>query len=101
MAKHIYDKDGEYKGKILSDEEHSKKQNADSGVPFWEASYSDDTKFIFKLFIFLILPIYIPTIVFGWKSYFISSNEFEIVDWIFIIAAVIAILGYFINKKDN
>ena len=24
MAKHLYDKDGKYKGKILSDEEHSK-----------------------------------------------------------------------------
>ena len=96
MAKHIYDKDGEYKGKILSDEEHSKKQNSDNEIYF-----GDDSKFIFKLFIFLILPIYIPTMVFGWKSYFILSNEFEIVDWIFIIVAVIAILGYFINKKDN
>ena len=26
MAKHIYDEDGNYKGKILSDEEHSKKR---------------------------------------------------------------------------
>ena len=25
MAKHIYDKDGNYKGKILSDEEHQRK----------------------------------------------------------------------------
>ena len=27
MAKHLYDKDGKYKGKILSDEEHFKKQH--------------------------------------------------------------------------
>jgi len=27
MPKHIYDKDGSYKGKILSDEEHDKKQS--------------------------------------------------------------------------
>jgi len=26
MAKHIYDEDGNYKGKILSDEEHSKRR---------------------------------------------------------------------------
>ena len=29
MAKHIYDKEGNYKGKILSDEEHSEKERKD------------------------------------------------------------------------
>ncbi|MDC3309066.1 hypothetical protein OAV26_02445 [Crocinitomicaceae bacterium] len=30
MAKHIYDKDGKYKGKILSDEEHRKRRKVES-----------------------------------------------------------------------
>ena len=31
MPKHIYDKEGNYKGKILSDEEHQEKQASSSG----------------------------------------------------------------------
>ena len=46
MAKHIYDEDGNYKGKILSDEEHDRKQG--EGVDPDEFSFLD--RFLAKKF---------------------------------------------------
>jgi Flp pilus assembly protein TadB len=37
MAKHVYDKTGKYKGKILSDKEHTRKKYAGSGGPLFAA----------------------------------------------------------------
>ena len=95
MAKHLYDKDGKYKGKILSDEEHSKKQNSDT-----EISLGDDEKFFIKFFLCCI-PVLALAYVFEWKSYFISSSdEFQILDWAITIFFSVAVVAYLIKKKN-
>lgn len=46
MAKHIYDENGKYKGKILSDEEHRKKRYGGGGVDIYKKCKGCKNKFL-------------------------------------------------------
>ena len=72
----MYDEDGNYKGKILSDEEHSKRENAFSGPDIYSKEYRKNFK---------------------WKEWY-SENRFgAIVGILGLILLLCASLGLFDN----
>ena len=87
MAKHIYDKDGEYKGKILSDEEHSKKQRYEMSD---KESYARMLiyMFIFSAIILVCLP-FNPDLVIDWVVSFSPWLILVLISLIVFIAGII------------
>lgn len=85
MAKHIYDKDGNYQGKILSDEEHNKKIINSDSTPIWESKFV----VIFLLYAFTPLGIWFMHLGKHWDRK--TRKIVTILGWIAYIVLLIAL----------
>ena len=83
MAQHIYDENGNYKGKILSQEEHNKESITGDSTPIWESRVA----VVVLLYLFTPLGIWFMHLGKHWDRK--TRKIVTIFGWIFYIGLLI------------